>query len=301
MSGNAAGPRGGQTVTVRDVIAAVGDLVEDIAVRLHESVNVASDTKAVIDRRRGGSAANMAVAVARSGRAARFIGQVGADPVGTMLTNELEREGVDVAVRVGGRSGTIVVLLDEAGERTMLTDRGSCADLADPDPTWLDGVAALHVPAYSLVGGELAVASRTLMEWARTRGALVSVDLSSAALIETVGAGPFLAMISELYPDIVLANELEAERAGGHELLAPLGRVATVVKHGARPALVHTAADGWVAVPVPSAGAVRDSTGAGDAFAAGLVGAMVDGADAVDAVRRGHQVAADALRRLTVA
>src|SRR5690606_4920446 len=128
---------------------------EDIAVRLAGPINVASDTRATIRRRRGGSAANAAVAVVRAGGAARFIGQVGDDPIGTALLATLEADGVDLAVRRAGHTGTIVVLLDHRGERTMLTDRGASPDLADPDPAWLDGLSVLHVPVYSLVEGAL--------------------------------------------------------------------------------------------------------------------------------------------------
>jgi sugar/nucleoside kinase (ribokinase family) len=285
-------------VRVGLVIASLGDLVEDIAVRLVEPVNVASDTPAVIRRRRGGSAANMAVAVARLGRPSRFIGQVGDDPVGDMLVAELRRAGVEPVVGRGGRSGTIVVLVDQHGERTMLTDRGCCADLGDPDPCWLDDVAALHVPAYSLVGGSLATTSTTLVAWAHERHALVSVDLSSAALIDELGPSVLGALIGALEPDLVLANELEAERFGGPDRLVELGARVTVVKQGSQPALVHVPGAGWNSVDACRLDEVHDTTGAGDAFAAGAVSALVDGLDPVTATAHGHQAAAAALARL---
>ena len=84
----------------------------------------ATDNPAVIHRTRGGSAANVA-AFARRGTAvpARFIGCVGADPAGDMLCAELAGRGVDVRVQRRGRTGTIVVLVDGDGERTMYPDR----------------------------------------------------------------------------------------------------------------------------------------------------------------------------------
>lgn len=282
---------------VGPVIASLGDLVEDIAVRLAGDVNVASDTTATIRRRRGGSAANMAVAVARLGGSARFIGQVGADPVGEMLVAELYRAGVEPVVRRGGRSGTIVVLVDQHGERTMLTDRGSCGDLADPDPGWLDGVAALHVPAYSLVDGSLAATAATLVGWAHERGALVSVDLSSAALIDAVGADALGALLTSLAPDLVLANELEAAHFGGVERLVEIGAGVTVVKQGAAPALVEVSGV-WSEVAAQQVGEVHDTTGAGDAFAAGMVAGLVAGRALRDAVDSGHAAAAAALTQL---
>ena len=144
------------------MLGSVGDLVEDVVVRLHERVNEASDTRATVIRRRGGSAANVVAAACRAGGRARFIGQVGNDAVGRVLTDALVAEGADVVVRRAGRTGTIVVLVDVVGERTMLSDRGSCTDLADPQPQWLDGLHTLHIPYYSLVGEPLATTAATL-------------------------------------------------------------------------------------------------------------------------------------------
>jgi sugar/nucleoside kinase (ribokinase family) len=55
------------------------------------------------------------------------------------------------------------------------------------------------------------------------------------------------------------------------------------------------AAGGWVEVPVPPVPAVHDTTGAGDAFAAGFLGSLVAGAAPVDAARAGHRAAAAAI------
>jgi 2-dehydro-3-deoxygluconokinase len=98
---------------------------------------------------------------------------------------------------------------------------------------------------------------------------------------------------------VVLANELEAAAFGGLGAVAATAGVA-VVKQGPRPALVHQrgctdGAGGWVEVPVPSVPAVHDTTGAGDAFAAGFLGSLVAGAAPVDAARAGHRVAAAAI------
>ena len=110
-----------RSVTARTIVT-IGDLVEDLAVRLESAVHLASDTEAIIHRRRGGSAANTAVAIARLGHPARFIGQVGDDPIGGVLVDALLLAGVEPVVRRSGRTGTIVVLVDHAG-RAQHADR----------------------------------------------------------------------------------------------------------------------------------------------------------------------------------
>ncbi|MBI5090479.1 MAG: carboxylesterase family protein [Actinobacteria bacterium] len=267
------------------MIGVIGDLVEDIAVRLRTTVNVASDTTSTIVRRRGGSAANTAVAVARLGHRARFIGQVGDDPVGTMLTSVLADEGVELVVHRGGRTGTIVVLVDAFGERTMLTDRGACTSLSSPSVEWLDRLAMLHVPLYSLVGEPLASTTRTVIEWAHDRGVQVSIDASSAAEIVSRGVDQTLRDFESLRPDVLLCNELETATLGGAAALAAVGARALVVKQGAAPAIVIDPSAGSVEVPVPPFEGVVDTTGAGDAFAAGFLVAWCNGADGAHAAR----------------
>ena len=106
---------------------------------------------------------------------------------GRALVDDLATAGVDVRVQRAGRTGTVVLLVDAEGERTMFPDRGASAELADVDPAWLDGVAWLHLPAYGLerepMRGELA----RLATAARQRGARVSVDASSTGLIAGLG------------------------------------------------------------------------------------------------------------------
>lgn len=272
------------------MLAAVGDLVDDIVVRVGGAVNVASDTDAVITRRRGGSAANVAAVAARLVGSSRFLGQVGDDAVGDVLLAELAAEGVDVAcVRRGGRTGTIVVLVDAHGERTMLTDRASAVALDRPSPAWLDGIGVLHVPWYSLAGGPIAATAATTIEWAHARGIAVSVDASSVAVLEEAGAGAVRHRLDALRPTVMFANAAEAAVLG---IDGPVAGAITFVKHGADPAVVHVPGRGSVTVPPPPLAGVADTTGAGDAFAAGVLVTAGWQDDPVAACWAGHRAAA---------
>ncbi len=202
-----------------------------------------------------------------------------------------------MVVRRAGRTGTIIVLVDTAGERTMLSDRAACTELTDPDPAWLDGLHTLHIPYYSLAVEPLAAASATLAQWAVARGIRVSIDTSSAAVLQHVGPAHALAHIRSLRPSVVLANELEAATLGTELHPDHLDGALVIIKQGADAAIVLAAGQPARQVPAETIADVSDTTGAGDAFAAGLLIALADGADALTATRRAHLVAAAAVRR----
>jgi sugar/nucleoside kinase (ribokinase family) len=275
------------------VIVALGDLVEDVVVELGGPVRFASDTDAHIVRRRGGSAANVAAAAARLGAAARFIGQVGDDPVGASLVDELAAHGVDVRhVRRGGETAVIVVLVDADGERTMLVDRGSSRDIVGAETAWLDGADVVHLTLYSLLDDPIASTSRSLAAIAHDRGVPVSLDLSSIALIEAAGADRVLELVAELRPAVLFANRHEAEALG---LDASIAATAVVVKRGPAPCLVHRPGTASVEVPASTLSRPVDTTGAGDAFAAGVLAHPGWRSDLVAACVAGHRAAHELL------
>lgn len=278
------------------MLGAIGDLVEDVVVHLLEPVNPASDTRSQVTHRRGGSAANVVEAACRAGGSARFIGQVGDDAIGRLLTDELLAVGADVTVRRAGRTGTIVVLVAHDGERTMLTDRGACTDLDGVEPDWLDGLHTLHVPYYSLVGEPLASTTVALVAEAHRRGLRVSVDVSSTAVLLAEGVQHALARIAALRPHVVLANDDEAAVLGASLRPHLLHDAMVVVKRGPDAASLFTGSQ-ETQVPAERVDGVRDTTGAGDAFAAGLLLALAGGQQPEQAVRAAHLVAADAVRR----
>lgn len=277
------------------MIASLGDLVEDVIVRLEGRIHHGADTSASITRRRGGSAANVAARAAALGCPSRFIGRVGTDAIGTALIAELSTEGVDVsAVQRGGSTGTIVALVDADAERSMLTDRRACIDLSDPAPAWLDGVSVLHVPFYSLVLAPLSVTATTVIGWAHDAGIIVSIDASSTSVLEEFGVDRALTALQGLEPDILLANDDEARAL---RLDSAFGSAITVVKRGPLPAELHVPHGPTVLVPAVAVEHLVDTTGAGDAFAAGFL--AHDGgvlADPAGACRSGHAAAAALLR-----
>jgi len=250
------------------VLGVLGDIAEDVVVWQQAPLAVGSDTPSRIVRTRGGSAANVA-AFAAPLVATRFLGCVGDDAAGSAVVRALTSEGVDVRVTTGSRTGVIVVLVDAVGERTMLPDRGANGELADVPGAWLDDLACLHVTAYSLLTEPTATTCARALR--RVRG-LTSVDASSASVLRTLGPEAFSAWVERLDPDVVFANAEEAHLLGW-DVHAAAPRL-TIVKHGREPVLVRTRA-GAAAHPVPVVADARDSTGAGDAFAAGFLAGLL--------------------------
>ena len=271
-------------------LAVVGDLVEDVVVWPEGAAQRGTDVAARIFRTRGGSAANVAVAAAAH-VPTRFLGCVGADPLGDRLLGALSAAGVEAQVQRRGRTGTVVVLVDADGERTFLTDRAAAAELAPLPGSALDEVALLHVPAYGLQGGRTAVSVRSLLDLAGRRGVPVSVDASSWAVLRSLGDARSL--LDQLRPVLLFANADEAREL---DLAArPLSGVTVVLKDGARSTRV-LAADGRThEFPVAPVAGVRDSTGAGDAFAAGWLTATMEGRDLAACAERAHALARDVL------
>lgn len=244
------------------MICTLGDLLLDVVVRLEGPIAEDTDTYGRTRVGAGGQAANVAAWVAALGGRARFLGKRARDPVGRLLADELRRRGVEVAgPEVDSGTGTVVSLAAPDGTRTMLTDRGVSPGFRpdELDPAWLDGCEWLHLPGYSLVAPPLRETALAAAE----RAPRVSADLSSTAAIEASGLAEFREALARARPEVVLANEAEAELVG--EIAA--GTV--VVKRGARGCSV-TDAGGTVELPAHDA-VVVDSTGAGDAFAAGFL------------------------------
>lgn len=276
------------------MLTVIGDLVEDVVVWTDGPSRRATDNPATVTRARGGSAANVAARAAAT-VPTRFVGRVGDDATGVWLTDALRAVGVDVRVQRGGRSGAVVVIVDPAdGERTMYPDRAASAELGPIAPEWLAGTTLLHVPAYGFAAEPAAGSLLAAIDHARRHGARLSVDVSAVTLVERIGRPQLVALLRRLAPEILLANAAEAD-ALGLPLSGPAPGTLVVVKDGPRPARLHLADGACHVVEAMRVHDVRDTTGAGDAFAAGFLAAWMDGADPIAACRAGHATAASVL------
>lgn len=233
----------------------------------------------------GGAPANVAVGVARLGGDAAFIGRVGADPFGRFLATTLVQEGVDVShlmLDSDGRTSTVLVDLDEQGERSFTfmvrpsaDQRLTAADLPAFGPgQWLltCSIALANEPVRS--------ATWQAMAAMRAAGGRVCFDPN---LRPEVWGEP-----GEMHPQVARAvREADVVKLSGEELAWLSGETdleaGLAVLQGPALVLITLGKEGVVArlgqerlhwrgpVVTPV-----DTTGAGDAFVAGLLAALAE-------------------------
>jgi sugar/nucleoside kinase (ribokinase family) len=265
-------------------IGALGDLMLDVIVRLEQPLQRGDDVRAQTSSGPGGQAANVAAWAASLGADARCIAKRGADPAGELLARDLAARGVELVGPVADGSTGVVVSLVEAGDRSMASDRGVAPTLTpeELDAGWLDGLDVLHLSGYALLREPILDAALLAARAARDRGARLSVDVAAWTEIRAFGPVRFRELLDTIAPDVLFATEAEWQMLGGAYLTAPTG----VIKRGPRGIVVATEDAQLEFAPVATD--VVDSTGAGDALAAGfLVGGSLEAA-----ARRGLECAA---------
>lgn len=249
----------------------------DVVTTRTGAVETASDTPARIRLIGGGSAANTACWLADQGETPALLVGIGDDAFGVTALADLAAAGVShVGPVLDAPTGACVVLVAPDGERTMLPDRGAndrltseqaLAAFTAVEPGWV------HLSGYTLLGAGsraagVAVVRRALAPPASEPPIPVSIDAASSAPLRSVGADTFLGWISGCH--LVFANDDEVDALGGPEAVLVHAHE-LVIKHGPRGA---TWTDGRQQISVPGAKVeVVDTTGAGDAFAAGYIAA----------------------------
>ncbi|NZA26877.1 carbohydrate kinase [Luteimonas sp. SJ-92] len=248
------------------------------------------DTPRAFVQHAGGAPANVAVAAARLGAPAQFVGALGADMFGEFLLDSLRAAGVgtDYVVRTDAAPTALAfVALDHEGERSFSFYRPPAADLMFRAEHFVAAcfadAGAFHVCSNSLTEEAIAEATLDGMRMARDNGVLVSMDLNLRPMLWPIGVDPrpYLWRALQAADVVKLArNELDylAEGFGGGDA----GERAVLQR------LFEGAAQ-WVIVtdgPAPKRWYGRggetgeltgfrvkaiDTTAAGDAFVGGLL------------------------------
>jgi ribokinase len=264
----------------------VGSINVDLVVRVRTLPRPGETIHGIgLTRSQGGKGANQAIAAARLGATCRLLGRVGTDPDGAWLCGELVRLGVDrgTIVRGDGPSGTAVVLVDDAGENSIVVVAAANGELHRDD-----------LGAFRPARDDVVVVQNEVP--IETTGAAIEVGLAAAATT-IFNPAPATAACRELArtADVVIVNETELAILAGvdvdaasatEDIVAAADRV-----RADRPVVVTLGARGVVAtidgevVEVPSlAGEVVDTTGAGDAFVGAIAARLAEGASLRDAL-----------------
>jgi len=278
-------------------ILCVGQLVADIVLRPVDELPPVGRTRPVEDMElfSGGCAANTAAVLARLGAGARLAALVGRDPLGDAALADQTAAGVDISavVRCGElRTSAAIVLVDGAGQRSFYYRSGSCEKLANrhvPDEA-VKSAGIVHV------GGAMKMLDLDLgelMARAKTYGCATSLDTDWDIY------GNWIRKLESSLPriDYLITNEEEAAMLSGKEFpadaareLLTYGPKAVAVKRGERGALLATR-DGVAEFPAYRV-EVRDTTCAGDAFAAGFLLGVGLGRPLDESVRLGNAAGA---------
>lgn len=285
-------------------VIVIGDVMTDVIVIPEGPMVRGSDRRAQIRTRPGGSGANQAVWFGSIGTRVSFVARVGAADK-PHLEAYFKGHHVDPVLIADPAkpSGMLVTIIDPDGERSFLTDRGANLDLSHSDmPVWLlDDTRLVVVSGYSLFAEHPRGAVQWMAGEAKRRGIPVVVDAASVGFVEEVGTQNFLDWTVGFSTLFANADEA-AVLSGSRELETQLVRLCrnygrVVIKLGPAGAALGNAAGLRISLPAPKVEVV-DTTGAGDAFAAGFLSAELGGEPLETCLARGIEAGSAAVTKI---
>ena len=276
------------------LVLVVGDANADLSAPLERFPLEGDDVPlASLSWGSGGAGTNVATGLARLGGAARLLARVGRDPAAEVALAAARAAGVDLAAVQRDpiqATGLCLAALSPGGERTFFSFRGANSALARPDGDPLRGARWLHVCGHALLSGAQRETTRELVDEASRRDLPISLDLC----LPLLRADPEAALGLASRMRVVFASDAELAALAG----SPDAALAALERRGAALAAAKLGARGSRlagavrrAIPAFPAQA-RDTTGCGDAYAAGFILASLRGAPPERAARLGSAVGA---------
>jgi fructokinase len=249
----------------------------------------------------GGSAANTCAVAASLGSRVAFFGKVAADPLGEVFRRDITAAGVHfptAPLADGAPTARCLILVTPDGQRTMNTFLGACVSFgeADVDAQVVAQAAVTYLEGYLFDPPAAQAAFRAAARAARAAGREVALSLSDAFCVNR-HRHAFRHLLRDV--DILFANEAEIcalYEVNDFRLAVDAARadvgVAALTQSEAGSVIVR----GGETVRVRAAPSVLvDSTGAGDAYAAGFLAAYTKGADLEVCGRLGSLAAAEVI------
>ena len=279
-------------------ILVVGNLMIDVVVDMPGSLELGSDLPSEIHTTFGGTGGNVGAWAAVAGARPLVVGVVGADAWGEAFERQMQRLGALTALRKHESlpTGMLVALVHPDGERSMLPDSraNSALSWGDFDEVDWNSFKWLYLSAYVLFDPAIRAVGERLLEAAADHDVRVALDPASAAPLRSIDPALLRDWLSRC--DLLLPNGPETDALASmgvwESLLGSCPMIAA--KRGAEGVDLHQRGRAVEHVPAAPAELV-DTVGAGDAFAGGMLAALVAGASPTDAAKAAVQVAAKAV------
>lgn len=226
----------------------------------------------------GGSTSNTIHGLARLGAPAGYIGKVGHDKMGDFFREDMRRFGVTPhLIDSDIDTGIATTFITADAERTFATYLGAAATMTpdEIDPTVFDEYDCVHVEGYLIFNHDLIL---RICQIAKEKGLQISMDMASYNIIEA--NYDFVKMLLTDYVDIIFANEEEAKAFTGKEGLEALEELSkycdvAIVKVGKEGSWIKK--EGQVTRVEAQLTEARDTTGAGDIYASGVLYGLLNG------------------------
>jgi sugar/nucleoside kinase (ribokinase family) len=277
-------------------ILCIGDAMLDVVALIDSEIHYGSDTPAHITTHGGGAAANTATWIAHQGHQVFFVSRIGNDAAGSAILSELNAwqiEHKDMS-HISGKTGVVVVIVDKTGQRTMFPDSGVNSGLGIDDLPSLENFDAAFLSGYSLFNRDSTAGVEAMIAAIKEAKIPLFFDPASVGTIshfDRERALTYLKQMDVLLPNeeeaLFLTNQSEIERAIEElQTYCPV----VVIKLGDRGAIAMKTGSEIITSTVNKIDPV-DTTGAGDAFAAGFIPQWIASKDLADSMKAGNELA----------
>lgn len=290
-------------------ILCIGDIALDVIAELDgvevENLRYGSDTPSRVTTCGGGAAANVASWLTETDAKALLVARIGDDSIGRALVDELAEFGVEhqLILVPDLATGTVVVLVDKSGERTMIPDSGANAGLSEVDLPDLHNVNAAYISGYALFNPISHLGVHRIFSSLRAANIPIIFDPASVGTIEKFIGGDRKLLVQVIpYSDVMILNQSEARYLANCDddqvalkLLKDLADL-VVIKLGERGAIAFDGHNHFSDAGEPVE--AIDSTGAGDSFAAGFISSWAKDRNVDLALSAGNRLASRSVRQL---
>ncbi len=250
----------------------------------------------------GGSGANTTIGIAQLGGTSAFSGKVGQDEHSKIYKDKLEEMGVQVALSEGkGATGSSLILVSEDGSRLMNTHLGISIELQPPDiqPELIEKSKYLYVTGYLWDTESQKNSVRKALKEAQKMKVKVSLSLSDPFCV-TRHKNDFLELLKG-YASMVICNQEELHTLmetnitqNAVKKLSEWVETAVVTLGSKGSLVIHNGESNYIN---PSPVKVVDTTGAGDAYAAGFLFGMTHDFSPLDSGRIGAVLASAVIKQ----